>query len=355
VVSVSPVFATSTKEDVVPALGVDGVRAVCAQTALPVIGIGGVDADRAREVVRAGAEGVAVVSSILGADDPVAAARTLRAAVDEALADRARVPNVLTIAGSDSGGGAGIQADLKTFAAHGAFGCSVLTAVTAQNTRGVTAIADIPPDVVTAQLNAVFDDIRIDAVKIGMLSRPATIDAVANALERHRPAHVVLDPVMVATSGDRLLEDNAADALKARLLPLASVLTPNLPEAGELLVMPAPRTVGAMHEAARLLVQRGARSVLLKGGHLERGQAIDVLATPDGTEELVAPRVSTRSTHGTGCTLSSALAARLARGASLPEAARGAKAWLTRALVGAERLRVGSGHGPVDHGWQQRR
>jgi hydroxymethylpyrimidine kinase/phosphomethylpyrimidine kinase/thiamine-phosphate diphosphorylase len=355
VLSVSPVFATATKADVAPALGVEGVAEVCAQTAVPVCGIGGIDAARAAEVVRAGGEGVAVVSAILAAPDPVGAARALRAAVEEAVAVRERVPNVLTIAGSDSGGGAGIQADLKTFAAHGAFGCSVLTAVTAQNTRGVTAIADIPTDVVRAQLDAVFGDIRIDAVKIGMLSRPVTIEAVAEALERHRPAHVVLDPVMVATSGDRLLEDRAVSALRDRLLPLASVITPNLPEVGALLDLPAPTTVGAMQEAAQLLQQRGAGSVLLKGGHLDGAQASDVLAMPGATVVLQAARVATDNTHGTGCSLSSAIAARLARGDRLPTAARGAKAWLTQALRSSERLSVGRGHGPVDHAWAQRR
>ncbi len=260
------------------------------------------------------------------------------------------IPNVLTIAGSDSGGGAGIQADLKTFSALGAFGCSVITALTAQNTRAVTAIHDVPPEFVTAQLDAVFDDIEIAAVKIGMLSRPEVIVAVAEALQRHRADNIVLDPVMVAKSGDRLLREEAVGALRERLLPLATLITPNLPEAGVLLGIEPARDQAGMTRMAKALREIGPRAVLVKGGHLEGPQSIDVLDDGSGEAEvLVAPRIATSHSHGTGCTLSSAIAAYLAHGRPLRESVRAAKAYLTDALRAADQLRVGHGHGPVHH------
>ena len=260
------------------------------------------------------------------------------------------IANVLTIAGSDSGGGAGIQADLKTFSALGTYGASVITALTAQNTRAVTAIYDVPPTFVRAQLDAVFDDIDFAAVKIGMLSRPEIIDGVADRLHRHGARNIVLDPVMVAKSGDRLLRAEAVGALKERLLPLATVITPNLPEAAVLLDLEeAPDEAGMIDVAARLRAL-GPQAVLLKGGHLEaRAESIDVL--DDGAEPLTlaAPRIATGNTHGTGCTLSAAIAALLARGHSLRAAAHEAKAYVTRAIAAADRLNVGHGHGPVHH------
>jgi hydroxymethylpyrimidine/phosphomethylpyrimidine kinase len=243
------------------------------------------------------------------------------------------IVNVLTIAGSDSGGGAGIQADLKTFSALGTYGASVITALTAQNTRAVSAIHDVPPTFVRAQLDAVFDDIEFAAVKVGMLSRPEIIDAVADRLHRHGARNVVLDPVMVAKSGDRLLRAEAVAALKALLLPLATVLTPNLPEAAVLLDLDQARDAAGMIEAAARLRELGPHAVLLKGGHLESGAA----------------RIATANTHGTGCTLSSAIAALLARGLPLRRAAREAKAYVTAAIRAAYRLDVGHGHGPVHH------
>jgi hydroxymethylpyrimidine/phosphomethylpyrimidine kinase len=260
------------------------------------------------------------------------------------------IPNVLTIAGSDSGGGAGVQADLKTFSALGTYGCSVFAALTAQNTRAVTAIHDLPPDFVTAQLDAVFEDIEIGAVKLGMLSRPEVITAVADGLERHRARNVVLDPVMVAKSGARLLREEAVSALKERLLPLVSLITPNLPEAGVLLDLEPARDEAGMIEMARALRELGPRAVLVKGGHLEGAESIDVLDDGEGEPQvLVAPRIATRNTHGTGDTLSSAIAAFLAHGHRLPDAVREAKAYLTDALRASDQLRVGSGHGPVHH------
>jgi hydroxymethylpyrimidine/phosphomethylpyrimidine kinase len=259
------------------------------------------------------------------------------------------IANVLTIAGSDSGGGAGIQADLKTFSALGTYGCSVITALTAQNTCAVTAIHEVPAAFVTAQIDAVFDDIEIQAVKIGMLSSPETIVAVALGLERHGPVPVVLDPVMVAKSGDHLLRPEAVSALKERLLPMAGVITPNLFEAGVLLDMDPPIDEAGMALAAARLRALGPGAVLLKGGHREGTESIDIF--DDGGEPLtlVAPRIDTANTHGTGCTLSSALAALLARGMAPRDAVHAAKAYITRAIQAADQLHVGRGHGPVYH------
>ena len=260
------------------------------------------------------------------------------------------IPNVLTIAGSDSGGGAGVQADLKNFSALGAYGASVITALTAQNTRTVSAIHDVPPEFVSAQMDAVFDDIDFAAVKIGMLSSPAIIDAVADGLRRHRARNVVLDPVMVAKSGDRLLRAEAISTLRQRLLPLATVITPNLPEAAVLLGLEEAMDEAGMIDAAARLRALGPQAVLLKGGHLAKGaSSVDVL--DDGAEPLTlaAPRITTANTHGTGCTLSSAIAAVLARGLPLRDAVREAKAYVTAAIRAADRLNVGHGHGPVHH------
>jgi hydroxymethylpyrimidine/phosphomethylpyrimidine kinase len=255
----------------------------------------------------------------------------------------------LTIAGSDSGGGAGIQADLKTFSALGVYGASVITALTAQNTTAVTAVHEVPPDFVRAQLDAVFSDLDIAAVKIGMLGNAAVIDAVAAGLEQWRPRWVILDPVMVAKSGHKLLRDDAVAALRQKLLPLAQVITPNIPEAGVLLHEPAAADKPAMVAQAERLVRLGAQAVLLKGGHL--GGAFSADLFHDGREAtwLASPRHATRNTHGTGCTLSSAITAQLALGQPLPQAVARAKAYLTEAIAAADRLPVGHGHGPVHH------
>jgi hydroxymethylpyrimidine/phosphomethylpyrimidine kinase len=259
------------------------------------------------------------------------------------------IANILTIAGSDSGGGAGIQADLKTFSALGAYGCSVIAALTAQNTRAVSAIHEVPAAFVTAQLDAVFEDIEIAAVKIGMLASPEIITAVADALERHRAGPIVLDPVMVAKSGDHLLRPEAVHALKRRLLPLATVITPNLLEAGVLLAMEPPVDEAGMVEAAARLRALGPQAVLLKGGHREGAESVDVF--DDGGEPLTlaTARIDTANTHGTGCTLSSALAALLGQGLAPRDAVPAAKAYITEAIRAADRLRVGTGHGPVHH------
>ncbi len=259
-----------------------------------------------------------------------------------------RPPRVLTIAGSDSGGGAGIQADLKTFAAHGVYGMSVVTAITAQNTLEVTAVEEISPELVSAQIDAVFDDIGVDAVKIGMLSSAAVVRAVASRLRYWRPKDIVLDPVMVAKSGDPLLRDDAVEALMSDLLPLATLVTPNLPEAERLTHVTLGDTVSseALVEAARALAQRGP-AVLIKGGHGRGDEILDLLLDSGGVRRFAHDRLDSSSTHGTGCTLSSAITARLASGEDLRSAVRGAIDYLQGAISAA--YPVGSGHGPVHH------
>ncbi len=258
-------------------------------------------------------------------------------------------PAALTIAGSDSSGGAGIQADLKTFAALGVYGASAITALTAQNTKGVTGIHAVPADFVTAQIDAVFSDLEIGAVKIGMVAQAASIDAIAAALSRWKPGHIVLDPVMVATSGDRLLAAEAVEALRARLMPLASVVTPNLPEAAALLDEQIAASEAEIESQGRRLLAFGCGAVLIKGGHGEGADSIDYLVSADATITLAAPRVATRNTHGTGCSLSSAVAAGLAKGEDMETAARNAKSWISAAIASADRFSVGHGHGPIHH------
>jgi hydroxymethylpyrimidine/phosphomethylpyrimidine kinase len=258
-------------------------------------------------------------------------------------------PAALTIAGSDSSGGAGIQADLKTFAALGVYGASVITALTAQNTQGVTGIHQVPADFVTAQIDAVFADLDVGAVKIGMVADLAVIDAIAAGLQRWSPRHVVLDPVMVATSGDRLLAEDAVEALRAKLVPRAAILTPNLPEAAALLNEPMASSEAAIESQGRRLLALGCPAVLIKGGHGQGSESIDYLVRESGAIALAALRVATQNTHGSGCSLSSAIAAGLAKGADLETAVRGAKAFVSAAIAAADRFSVGHGHGPIHH------
>jgi len=255
----------------------------------------------------------------------------------------------VTIAGSDSGGGAGIQADLKTFSALGVYGASVITALTAQNTKGVTGIHDVPADFITAQIDAVFSDFKVGAVKIGMLSNAAAIAAVASGLDRYRQSNIVLDPVMVATSGDRLLQPDAIEEFRRKLIPKALVLTPNLPEAAALLDTDVAEDEAVMRHQAHRLLRLGAKAVLMKGGHDDGPESTDLLVEPDNTTRLSAERIVTRNTHGTGCTLSAAIAAGLAKGQSVTDAIRGAKSYISAAIAAADRLDIGSGHGPVHH------
>jgi hydroxymethylpyrimidine/phosphomethylpyrimidine kinase len=258
-------------------------------------------------------------------------------------------PIALTIAGSDSSGGAGIQADLKTFAALSVYGASVITALTAQNTNGVSGIHQVPAEFVTAQIDAVFSDLAVGAVKIGMVAQPPVIDAIVAGLARWSPKHVVLDPVMVATSGDRLLAIEAVDALRTKLIPRASVITPNLPEAAALLDEPVAAGEAAVEEQGKRLLAMGCKAVLIKGGHGEGAESIDYLIDSNGTIALAAPRIATKNTHGTGCSLSSAIAAGLAKGEGMETAVRNAKAWISAAIAEADRFSVGHGHGPIHH------
>jgi len=258
-------------------------------------------------------------------------------------------PVALSIAGSDPSGGAGIQADLKTFSALGAYGTAVVTALTAQSTQGVTGVHLVPVGFVAEQLHTLVADVRVDAVKIGMLATAGLAEVVTAFLSEHAYDVVVLDPVMVATSGDRLLADDAVEAVR-RMLPLASLVTPNLAEAAHLLGTCVASDVGAMREQAERLLESGAQRVLLKGGHLVGSvDSVDVLAGPEGVRELRAGRVVTRNTHGTGCTLSSAVAALRPQRTGWVEAVTDAKAWLTGAIGAADSLQVGQGHGPVHH------
>jgi hydroxymethylpyrimidine/phosphomethylpyrimidine kinase len=259
-----------------------------------------------------------------------------------------RVSIAVTIAGSDSGGGAGIQADLKTFSALGVYGASVITALTAQNSKAVSAIHEVPADFIAAQIDAVFSDLDVGAVKIGMLGNAKAIAAVAAGLERYRARNVVLDPVMAATSGERLLRVEALDALR-KLIARANVVTPNLPEAAALLDAPQARNEDEMLTQAQKLLALGADAVLIKGGHGGGPDSVDLLVEPAGYTRFTAPRVATQNSHGTGCALSSAIAAGLAKGFLLGEAVGEAKTYVSAAIAAADRLEVGSGRGPVHH------
>jgi len=263
------------------------------------------------------------------------------------------IPNILSIAGLDPSGGAGILADVKAMSALGTYGTAVVAALTAQNTQGVTAIHPVPHEFVARQIDTLFADVRIDAVKIGMLGQKLITRTVAERMAHWNPAHVVLDPVMIAKSGDSLLERSAVDELRDSLLPLATIITPNLPEAGVLLGARPPESVKEMRKAAeklrRLLSDSGECWVFLKGGHLPGNDTIDILHDGDRMVELPGTRIPTRNTHGTGCTLSAALAALLPQTDDVPKAALAAKTYLVAAIAHSGELSVGSGHGPVQH------
>ncbi|MCK6264417.1 bifunctional hydroxymethylpyrimidine kinase/phosphomethylpyrimidine kinase [Vibrio sp. ZSDE26] len=259
-------------------------------------------------------------------------------------------PIVLTIAGSDSGGGAGIQADIKAMSATGSFACSVITAITSQNTQGVSAIFPIPLDHVASQLDAVFTDLNIVAVKVGMLADSEIIKVVAEKIRQYQPQHLVIDPVMVATSGDLLLEDSAISTLKRELIPLADIITPNLPEGAALTGKSVPESETEMQDMIDDLRALDAKAVLLKGGHLEKDEnSNDLLILPQSSALISAKRFPTKNTHGTGCTLSSAIASFLAQGNTLEQAVHLGKQYITHAIAHADELQVGQGHGPVNH------
>lgn len=258
-------------------------------------------------------------------------------------------PIALTIAGSDSSGGAGIQADLKTFTALGVYGASVITAITAQNTQGVQGVLTLPPDIIVAQMQSVASDIAVGAIKTGMLADCTTVETVAEGLGLFPNLPLVIDPVMVATSGDVLLTPEAVDAVRVHLFPLAAVVTPNLREAARLLEEPLATSEQEMEAQGRKLLTFGAKAVLIKGGHGEGSDATDILVTDAGAQRFTAPRIATRNTHGTGCTLAAAIAARLARGDTLENAVGVAKKFVWNAIEGGRTLGVGKGDGPVDH------
>ncbi|MCZ8253888.1 MAG: bifunctional hydroxymethylpyrimidine kinase/phosphomethylpyrimidine kinase [Hylemonella sp.] len=266
------------------------------------------------------------------------------------MATEKHYPRVLSIAGSDSGGGAGIQADLKTFSALGCYGMTAITALTAQNTQGVRGIHGVPPEFLAAQLDAVLEDIGADAVKIGMLHAPDIVRVVAQAIHKHKLKHVVLDPVMVATSGDRLIAEETVSVLVKELFPLATVITPNLDEA-ELLLGHTIAGIPALEGAARELQALGAQGVLLKGGHLKGDEVVDLLLQGHRAPlRLASPRIASENVHGTGCTLSSAIAAQLALGHGLEDAVRLARAYILGAIAAGADVRTGRGHGPLNHG-----
>lgn len=259
-------------------------------------------------------------------------------------------PIVLTIAGSDSGGGAGIQADIKAISATGSYACSVITAVTSQNTLGVSAIHPIPVEHIESQLDAVFSDLNVVAVKVGMLADADIIAMVARKIRHYQPKYLVVDPVMVATSGDPLLAQSAVETLKQQLLPLADLITPNLPECAALTGRNIPHNEGQMTETIDALKALGAKAVLLKGGHLKKtDKSSDLLIEQNSSEVLSAKRIETKNTHGTGCTLSSAIASYLAQGHRLHKAVYLGKQYISQAISHADQLKVGQGHGPVNH------
>ena len=368
-IGISSVYATPTKTDTLTPFGLDGVDEVMRCSRHRCVAIGGMNRDTVGEVIAHGVEGVAVVSAIVAAPSPREAAAELAAIISDNRHEHSenseyselsencqlstvnsQLRRVLTIAGSDSGGGAGIQADIKSISANGCFATSAITAITAQNTLGVNAVEGLSIDILEGQIEAVLSDIGTDSVKIGMLHSAEVVRSVARLLRKYGIKDVVLDPVMVSTSGHKLIEDSAIAVLKSDLMPLARVITPNIPEAEILLGEPIEKQ-GDLPAAARRLAQQYGVSVLLKAGHLVDDELIDIFYNNETGEviELSARRVDTPNTHGTGCTLSSAFAAQLAKGLPLTEAARAAKAYINAAIIHGAEYRIGNGHGPVCH------
>ena len=363
-IGISPVYATPTKTDTFTPFGLEGIEEVMRLSHHRCVAIGGMNRGTIGEVIARGVEGVAVVSAIVAAESPREASEELAAIIRDNCPvfpvnseDNKQLPivnrplnKVLTIAGSDSGGGAGIQADIKSISANGCFATSAITAITAQNTLGVNAVEGLSVDIVEGQIDAVLSDIGADSVKVGMLHSAEVVHCVARMLRKYDVTNIVLDPVMVSTSGHKLIEDSAIEVLRTELIPMTRVITPNIPEAEILL----GESIGAQDDlptAARRLSDKYGVSVLLKAGHLKNDELIDVFYNRETDElvELSAYRVDTRNTHGTGCTLSSAFAAQLAKGLSLTEAARAAKAYINAAIIHGANLIIGHGHGPVHH------
>jgi hydroxymethylpyrimidine kinase/phosphomethylpyrimidine kinase/thiamine-phosphate diphosphorylase len=337
------IYPTGSKETTILA-GPDTLAAVRTRVSLPIVAIGGINRTNAAHVIDSGADAIAVISAILDSREPNLAAAELALLFNR----RGEFPrgSVLTVAGSDSGGGAGIQADLKTVTLLGSYGASVITSLTAQNTRGVSGIHALPPAFVAEQMDAVLSDIPIDVVKTGMLFSPEITVLVAEKLREYGREIVVVDPVMTAKGGAALMESDAVATLKERLLPLSYLLTPNIPEAERLTGLTISDEQG-MEEAALALCGMGARNVLIKGGHLPEGIALDILFDGSAFTRFPAPRILTKNSHGTGCTFASAIAAFLAQGEPLPMAIGRAKKFITAAIKSAQPL--GKGHGPVNH------
>lgn len=347
-IGISPVYATPTKTDTLTPFGLEGVDEVMRLSRHRCVAIGGMNRDTIGEVIARGAEGVAVVSAIVAAASPREASAELAAIIKKKRPSPPVI--VLTIAGSDSGGGAGIQADIKSISANGCFATSAITAITAQNTLGVNAVEGLSIDIIEGQIDAVLSDIGADSIKIGMLHSTEVVRCVARMLRKYAITNVVLDPVMVSTSGHKLIEDSAIEVLKSELMPMVRVITPNIPEAEILLGEPISEQDDLPYAARRLAEMYGV-SVLLKAGHLVGDELIDIFYNHETCEtvELSARRIDTLNTHGTGCTLSSALAAQLAKGLSLTEAARIAKTYINNAIIHGAHQNIGHGHGPVAH------
>ena len=343
---VGAMYPTDTKSDT-SQVTVETLKAICRAVDIPVVAIGGIRADRIQPLKGTGADGVAVVSAIFGQPDIEAAARRLKETAEMYLGRHRRRKTVLTIAGSDSSGGAGIQADLKTMLANGVYGMSAITALTAQNTTGVSGIFPVTPEFLAMQIDSVFSDIRPDAVKIGMVSSGELIRVIAERLSYYKAENIVVDPVMISTSGSRLLDEDAVGALKELLLPMAAVATPNIPEAEVLAYLERRR--GKLDRAAEIISREYGCAVLCKGGH-RLNDANDLLYRDGGFCWFMGRRIDNPNTHGTGCTLSSAIASGLARGYSLEQAVERAKEYLSGALEAM--LDLGSGSGPMDHGFQ---
>ena len=385
-IGISPVYATPTKTDTLAPFGLEGIEEVMRLSRHRCVAIGGMNRTTIGEVIARGVEGVAVVSAIVAAESPREASEELASIIIDNRPEQhqdncqlaplsfgsarcksssrldsyslgqtlsivhSQLKKVLTIAGSDSGGGAGIQADIKSISANGCFAASAITAITAQNTLGVNAVEGLSIDIIEGQIDAVLSDIGADSIKIGMLHSAEVVQCVARMLRKYNIKDVVLDPVMVSTSGHRLIEESAIEVLKAELMPMARVITPNIPEA-EILLGEAINEQGDLPAAARRLAEQYGVSVLLKAGHLVNDELIDIFYNHETEEvvELSARRIDTRNTHGTGCTLSSAFAAQLAKGLSLTEAARTAKHYINQAIIHGAHQEIGHGHGPVAH------
>ena len=341
---VGAMFSTNTKQDATD-VSFATLREICTQVDLPVVAIGGINQENIIQLTGSGIDGVAIISAIFASNDIEKATQQLKIKMNRML--HQKIPTALTIAGSDCSGGAGIQADLKTMMAHHVYGMSAITALTAQNTTGVTDIMNVTPEFLGEQLDSIFTDIYPQAVKIGMVSQTDIIEMIAKKLKQYHARNIVVDPVMVATSGAKLISDEAIDTLKKELFPIAMLLTPNIPEA-EVLSHQTIQNEEDMIEAAKLISQQYQCAVLLKGGH-QLNDANDLLYAEGQYQWYRGQKIENTNTHGTGCTLSSAIASSLAKGLSLQEAIDHAKTYISGALDA--QLDLGNGSGPMDHGY----